>query len=75
VVKPEGKRPLGKCGRRWDNIEVVLKTAGWDGPGHDCCGCCERGDEHWGCVKCGKLLGQSRNCKLLEKEYTELVDK
>ena len=31
VGKSEGKRPLEKCGRRWDNITVVLKTARWGG--------------------------------------------
>jgi hypothetical protein len=26
VGKPEGKRPLGKCGHRWeDNIKIYIK--------------------------------------------------
>jgi hypothetical protein len=30
--KPEGKRPLGRPGSRWeDNIEVDLKEVGWGG--------------------------------------------
>jgi hypothetical protein len=32
VLKPEGKRPLGKPGRRWeDNIKTGLKEIGWEG--------------------------------------------
>jgi hypothetical protein len=32
VVKPEGKRPLGKARRRWvDNIKMNLTEIGWDG--------------------------------------------
>jgi hypothetical protein len=31
VGKPEGKRPLGKPGRRWvDNIRMDLGEVGWD---------------------------------------------
>jgi hypothetical protein len=31
VVKPEGKRPLGRPRHRWvDNIEMVLREIGWD---------------------------------------------
>jgi hypothetical protein len=30
--KPEGKRPLGRSRRRWDdNIKMDLKDVGWDG--------------------------------------------
>jgi hypothetical protein len=30
VVKPEGKRPLGRPGRRWvDNIRIDLGEVGW----------------------------------------------
>ena len=33
VGKPEGKRPLGRPKRRWeDNIKMYLKEVGW------CCG-------------------------------------
>jgi hypothetical protein len=32
VRKPEGKRPLGRPGRRWvDNIKIDLRQIGWDG--------------------------------------------
>jgi hypothetical protein len=32
VVKPEGKRPLGRPRRRWvDNIRLDLGEIGWDG--------------------------------------------
>jgi hypothetical protein len=31
VGEPEGKRPLGRSGRRWvDNIKVDLREIGWD---------------------------------------------
>ena len=31
VGKPEGKRPLGRPRRRWeDNIKMVLQEAGWE---------------------------------------------
>jgi hypothetical protein len=30
VGKPEGKRPLGRSGRRWeDNIKMDLQEVGW----------------------------------------------
>jgi hypothetical protein len=32
VVKPEGKRPLGRPRRRWlDNIKIDLREIGWGG--------------------------------------------
>jgi len=32
VGKPEGKRPLGRPRRRWeDNITVALQEVGWEG--------------------------------------------
>jgi hypothetical protein len=32
VGKPEGKRPLRRPGRRWeDNIKMDLREIGWDG--------------------------------------------
>jgi hypothetical protein len=32
VGKPEGKRPLGRSGRRWeDNMSMVLRELGWEG--------------------------------------------
>jgi len=29
VGKPEGKRPLGRPRRRWDNIKMDLQDVGW----------------------------------------------
>jgi hypothetical protein len=32
VEKPEGKRPLGRLGHRWeDNKKIDLREIGWDG--------------------------------------------
>jgi hypothetical protein len=32
VGKPEGRRPLGRSRRRWDdNIKMVLREVGWGG--------------------------------------------
>jgi hypothetical protein len=31
VVKPEGKRPLGRPRRRWVNIIMDLREIGWGG--------------------------------------------
>jgi hypothetical protein len=39
MEKPEGRRPLGRPTRRWeDNIKVDLREMGWD-PGPDRSGC------------------------------------
>jgi hypothetical protein len=54
VGKPEGKRPLGRPRRRWeDGIRMDLREIGLGGCGLDCtgsghgpvAGCCECGDE------------------------------
>jgi hypothetical protein len=56
VGKPEGKRPLGRPRRRWENWirmdlrEIGLGCVDWirlsqEGP---MAGCCECGDEHSG---------------------------
>jgi hypothetical protein len=54
VGKPEGKRPLGRPRRRWENgIRMVLREIGLGGCGLDStvsgqgpvAGCCECGDE------------------------------
>jgi hypothetical protein len=30
VAKPDGKRPLGRTGHRWeDNIKMVIEEVGW----------------------------------------------
>jgi hypothetical protein len=32
MMKPEGKRPLGRPRRKWvDNIKIHLTETGWDG--------------------------------------------
>jgi hypothetical protein len=57
VGKPEGKRPLGRPRRRWeDGIRMDLREIGLGGCGLDStvsgqgpvAGCCECGDEPWG---------------------------
>jgi hypothetical protein len=52
VGKPEGKRPLGRPRRRWeDNVKADLQEVG--------CGCMdwiECGNEHSGYIKCGEFL-------------------
>jgi hypothetical protein len=36
VGKPEGRRPLGRPSRRWeDNIKMDLREVGWGGHGLD----------------------------------------
>jgi hypothetical protein len=65
VGKPEGKRPLGRPRRRWeDNIKMDLQEVGWGeawtgssglrtGAGGDTCKCA---DESSGSIKCGEFL-------------------
>jgi len=31
VGKPEGKRPLGRRRRRWEDIRMDLRETGWEG--------------------------------------------
>jgi hypothetical protein len=54
VVKPEGKRPLGRPRRRWeDKVRMDVRETGFGGCGLDStgsgqgpvAGCCECGDE------------------------------
>jgi hypothetical protein len=54
VGKPEGKRPLGRTGRRWEDgirmdlMQIGLKGCGLDSDGSgqgSVAGCCECGDE------------------------------
>jgi hypothetical protein len=70
VGRPEGRRPLGRPRRRWeDNIKMDLQEVGW---GMDwielaqargqVAGCCEYGNEPSGSIKCGKFLDSLRNC-------------
>jgi hypothetical protein len=58
VVKPEGRRPLGR--RRWvDNIKIDLREIGWDDMDWiDLAqeGSCEHGNEPQGSIKCWEVL-------------------
>ena len=63
--KPEGKRPLGRPRRRWeDNIKVDLQEVGCEGMDwidlaedrDRWAGTCECGDEPLVCMKCGGFL-------------------
>jgi hypothetical protein len=64
VGKPDGRRPLGRPRRIWeDNIKMNLKEMGW-GRGQDRSGseqrqvvsCCECDHEPSGFIKCGEFL-------------------
>jgi hypothetical protein len=65
VGKPEGKRPLGRLRRRWDdNIKLDLQKVGCGGmdwseltPDRQVAGTCECGNKPSGFIKCGKFLG------------------
>ena len=65
VGKPEGKRPLGRPRRRWENnVKMDLQEVGCGGYGLDradsgygqVAGTCECGNESSGSVKCGEFL-------------------
>jgi hypothetical protein len=63
VGKPEGKRPLGRPRRRWeDNIMIGLQEVGCGGMDWielvEVEGSCECGNEPSGTVKCGEFLQQ-----------------
>jgi len=52
VGKPEGKRPLGRPRRRWENnIKMDFQKVRCGGMGT-----CESGDETSGSIKCGEFL-------------------
>jgi hypothetical protein len=64
VGKPEGRRPLERPRRRWeDNIKMHVREIGW-GNGLDQSGSvsgqvacsCECSYEPWGSIKCGEFL-------------------
>jgi hypothetical protein len=56
VGKPEGRTPLEKPRRRWeDNIKLDLRGVGWGGMDW-MAGSCENGDEPSGSIKCGEFL-------------------
>ena len=65
VGKPEGKRPLGRPRRRWeDNIKMDLQEVGCGGMDwielaqdrEQVAGTCECGNEPSGFIKCGVFL-------------------
>jgi len=65
VEKHEGKRPLGRPRRRWeDNIKIDLQEVGCEGMDwielaqarEKVAGSCECGNEHSGSIKCGEFL-------------------
>jgi hypothetical protein len=77
VRKPEGKRPLGRPRRRWeDNISIDLQEVGcggmdWIGLAHDrdrWRGLCECGNEPSGSIKWGRFLDKLRTGWLLTKD-------
>jgi hypothetical protein len=65
VGRPEGRRPLGRLRRRWeDNIKMDLKGNRVWGCGLDSLGSglgqvtgsCEHGNQPSGSIKCGEFL-------------------
>jgi hypothetical protein len=64
VGKPEGKIPMGRHSRRWeDNIKADLQEVECGGMDwielardRELAGTCECGDELFGSIKCGELL-------------------
>jgi hypothetical protein len=64
VGKPEGKRPLGRCGRRWeDNIRMDLREEGWKhvdrihlAQDRFKAGSCEHGNGPFDSIKGGKFI-------------------
>jgi hypothetical protein len=69
VVKPEGKRPLGRPTRRWeDNIKMDLQEVGcggmdWIKLSQDwgqMAGSCECSNKLSGSIKCGEFLDYLR---------------
>jgi hypothetical protein len=69
VGKHEGKRPLGRAGRRWkDNINMDLQEVGWGGMDWinlaqdkgQVAGTCKCGKEPSVSIKCGEFSGSLR---------------
>jgi hypothetical protein len=60
VGKPEGRRPLGRPRRRWeDNIKMDLQEVGLDGAGSgqgQVAGTCGYGNELSGSINAGNFL-------------------
>jgi hypothetical protein len=66
VGRPEGRRPLERPRRRWeDDIKIDLQEVGWGGMDwidmsqdrDRWRGCCECGNEPSGSIKRGEFLG------------------
>jgi hypothetical protein len=76
VGKPEGRRPLRRPRRRWeDSIKMDLREVmgghGLDQSGSrqvHVAGCCECGDEPSGYIKCGEFLEWLTMFLLLRKD-------
>jgi hypothetical protein len=64
VGKPEGKRPLGRPRRRWENVrmyrkEIRCELVNWMHPAQDggqVAGPCEHCNKPSGCIKGGEFL-------------------
>jgi hypothetical protein len=64
VERPEGKRPLGRLGRRWEvNVNINIQEVGWGGMDWidlaqqgQVAGTCECCNEPLGCIKCREFL-------------------
>jgi hypothetical protein len=63
VGRPQGRRPLGRPRRRWeDNIKMDLQEVGWGGMDWvdmaqgQVAGCCECGNEPSGSIKRGEFV-------------------
>jgi hypothetical protein len=77
VGNPEGRRPIGRPRRRWqDNIKMDFQKVRLWGCGLDRAGSgqgqvagSECGDEYSGSIKCGKFLDWLRNCQFLKKDF------
>ena len=74
VRKHEGRRPLGRTRRKWeDNIKMDLVKkyglCGLDSSGSEqeqVVGCCRQGNESFGAVSSGKVHGQLRKFKCVK---------
>jgi hypothetical protein len=62
VEKPEGKKPMGRLRRRWeDNIKANFRKVGcgsmdWIELAQDGTRTCECGNEQSGSIKCGEFI-------------------
>jgi len=69
-VRPEGRRPLGRPRRRWeDNIEMDFQEVNWGKYWKDLAqergrvtASCNSGKGHWGSIKCTEFLAWIRAC-------------